>query len=352
MQNNTSSQTAANVPGGSSTQGTVSLSSDDDIDIRAILSAFEGNDCSPMANNADNNQQQQIAANQQHGIVSSGSDDDDLWSFMSAFDNKRGHQDGQSSSMAKRNRLNPTPFNGNQLQQMAGSSSHMDNSNAPDSRWKNMHQSTGGVIQQPNAIGPTQKQHPYQMLDAISSKPNIGQQGIRHNIKQEPLEIGRDSDRLHPSFPPQLTRSTFVQAPWNNKSPSPVNITVQEEPREFSIGSMEMQFGAVGSSRRKRSVGASVPAIGGRRPIEIITIEDDEPVQRRSSSHPPKSGEFSSGATRRQYRAAARSSSVHAVGGSRSSSSNTNNSMHPTQMAATPRSKPLPTIPILSGIRS
>ncbi|GKC14760.1 hypothetical protein Tco_1011542 [Tanacetum coccineum] len=43
MQNNTSSQTAANVPGGSSTQGTVSLSSDDDIDIRAILSAFEGN---------------------------------------------------------------------------------------------------------------------------------------------------------------------------------------------------------------------------------------------------------------------------------------------------------------------
>ncbi|GJR53329.1 hypothetical protein Tco_1403850 [Tanacetum coccineum] len=69
--------------------------------------------------------------------------------------------------------------------------------------------------------------------DAISSKPNIGQQGIRHNIKQEPLEIGRDSDRLHPSFPPQLTRSTFVQAPWNNKSPSPVNITVQEEPRNF-----------------------------------------------------------------------------------------------------------------------
>ncbi|GJX57329.1 hypothetical protein Tco_0287226 [Tanacetum coccineum] len=342
MQNNTSSQTAANVPGGSSTQGTVSLSSDDDIDIRAILSAFEGNDCSPMANNADNNQQQQIAANQQHGIVSSGSDDDDLWSFMSAFDNKRGHQDGQSSSMAKRNRLNPLAFIGNQLQQMAGSSSHMDNSNAP-----------GGVIRHPNAIALTQKQYPYQMLDAISSKPNIGQQGIRHNIKQEPLEIGRDSDRLHPSFPPQLTRSTFVQAPWNNKSPSPVNITVQEEPREFSSGSMEMQFGAVGSSRRRqKSVGASVPAIGGRRPIEIITIEDDEPVQRRSSSRPPKSGEFSSGATRRQYRAAARSSSVHAVGGSRSSSSNTNNSMHPTQMAATPRSKPLPTIPILSGIRS
>ncbi|GJU08684.1 hypothetical protein Tco_1125114 [Tanacetum coccineum] len=361
MQNNTSSQTAANVPGGSSTQGTVSLSSDDDIDIRAILSAFEGNVCSPMANNADNNQQQLIAANQQHGIVSSGSDDDDLWSFMSAFDNKRGDQDGQSSSMAKRNRLNPSPFNGNQLQQMAGSSSHMDNSNAPDSRWKNMHQSTGGVIQQPNAIGPTQKQHRYQMLDAISSKPNIGQQGIRHNIKQEPLEIGRDSDRLHPSFPPQLTRSTFVQAPWNKKSPSPVNITVKEEPVEFSSGSMEMQFGAVGSSRRKRSVVASVPAIGGRRPIEIITIEDDEPVQRRPSSRPPKSGEFSIGATRRQYRAAARSSSqtersvvnsVPAVGGSRSSSSNTNNSMHPTQMAATLGSKPLPTIPILSGIRS
>ncbi|GKB69318.1 hypothetical protein Tco_0930730 [Tanacetum coccineum] len=224
-----------------------------------------------------------------------------------------------------------------------------------------MHQSTGGVIQQPHAIGPTQKQHRYQMLDAISSKPNIGQQGIRHNIKQEPLEIGRDSDRLHPSFPPQLTRSTFVQAPWNKKSPSPVNITVKEEPVEFSSGSMEMQFGAVGYSRRKRSVVASVPAIGGRRPIEIITIEDDEPVQRRPSSRPPKSGEFSIGATRRQYRAAARSSSqtersvvnsVPAVGGSQSSSSNTNNSMHPTQMAATLGSKPLPTIPILSGIRS
>ncbi|GKG62014.1 hypothetical protein Tco_0623731, partial [Tanacetum coccineum] len=68
---------------------------------------------------------------------------------------------------------------------MAGSSSHMDNSNALE-------------------IGRDSDQ----MLDAISSKPNIGQQGIRHNIKQEPLEIGRDSDRLHPSFPPQLTRST------------------------------------------------------------------------------------------------------------------------------------------------
>nr|GFA21764.1 hypothetical protein [Tanacetum cinerariifolium] len=176
IQNNTS-QTAANVPGGSSIQGTVSLSSDDDIDIQAILSAFEGNDCSLMANNADNKQQQQIAANQQHGIVSSSSDHDDLWSFRSAFDNKRGHQDGQSSSMAKRKRLNPLAF-----------------------------------------------------------------KRIRHNIKQEPLEIGRDSDRLHLSFPPQLARSTFVQAPWN------------KSPGEFSRGSME-----------------------------IITTEDDEPVQRRSS---------------------------------------------------------------------
>nr|GEW63153.1 protein FAR-RED impaired response 1-like isoform X1 [Tanacetum cinerariifolium] len=303
IQNNTSSQTAANVPGGSSTQGTVSLSSDDDIDIRAFLSAFEGNDCSPMTNNADNKQQQQqIAANQQHGIVSSGSDDDDLWSFMSAFDNKRGHQDGQSSSMAKRKRLNPLAFNGNQLQQLAGSSHNT----------LVQQQSTGGVIQHPNnAITPTQMQHRYQMLDAISSKPNIGQQGIRHNIIQEPLEMGRDSDRLHPSFPPQLTRSTFVQAPWN------------KSPGEFSSGSMEN-----------------------------ITTEDGEPVQRRSSSRPPKSRESSSGAARRQYRAAARSSSVHAVGGSRTSFSNTNNSMHPTQIAATPRSKPLPTIPILSGIRS
>nr|GFA73187.1 hypothetical protein [Tanacetum cinerariifolium] len=222
MQNNTSSQTAANVPTGSSTQGT-------------------------------------IAVNQQHGIVSLGSDDDDLWSFMSAFDNKRGHQDGQSSSMAKKKHLNP----------LAGSSNNT----------LIQQQSTGGVIQHPNnAITPTQTQHHYQMLDAISSKPNVGKQGIRHNIKQEPLEIGRDSDRLHP--------------------------------------------------------------------------KDDEPVQRRSSSRPPKSRESSSGAARRQYRAAPRSSSVHAVGGSRTSSSNTNNSMHPTQMAATSRSKPFPTIRILSGIRS
>nr|GEW90447.1 transcription factor Spt20 [Tanacetum cinerariifolium] len=455
IQNNTSSQTAANVPRSSSTQGTVSLSSDDDI---------EGNDCSPMANNADNKQQQHIAANQQHDIVISGSDDDDLWSFMSAFDNKRGHQDGQPSSMAKRKRLNPLAFNGNQLQQMAGSSHNT----------LVQQQSAGGVIQHPNnAITPT-------------------------------LVIGRDSDRLHPSFPPQLTRSTFVQAPWN-KSPGEFSsgsmeiITIEDdepvqrrssssppkppksssgaarrqyraaprsssvhafcrhlcqhhvpstataaivsvicqvndhdfdglggfsaldlyeyfeqlsffdgeawmpcvkglssvcllafkiipsclllaafianvathgrsaigvgevddgprhkkEPVEFSSGSMEMQFGAVGSSRRRqKSVFASVPAIGGRQPIEIITIEDDESVQRRSSSRPPKLRESSSGAARRQYRAAARLSSVHAVGGSQTSSSNTNNSMHPTQMAATPRSKPLPTIHILSGIRS
>nr|GFC57069.1 hypothetical protein [Tanacetum cinerariifolium] len=182
------------------------------VSIRAILSAFEGNDSSPMANNADNKQQQQIAANQQHGIVSSGSDDDDLWSFMSAFDDKRGHQDGQPSSMAKRKRLNPLTFNGNQLQQMAGSSHNT----------LVQQQSTGGVIQHPNnAITPTQTIHRYQMLDAISNKSNVGQQGIRHNIKQDPLKIGRDSDRLHL--------------------------------REFSSGSME-----------------------------IITIEDDEPVQRRS----------------------------------------------------------------------
>nr|GEY00205.1 hypothetical protein [Tanacetum cinerariifolium] len=60
---------------------------------------------------------------------------------------------------------------------------------------------------------------------------------------------------------------------------------------------MEMQFGAVGSSRRRqKSVFASVPAIGGRLSIEIITIEDDEPVQRRSSSRPPKPCESSNGA--------------------------------------------------------
>nr|GEX04747.1 zinc finger, CCHC-type [Tanacetum cinerariifolium] len=101
--------------GGSSTQVTISLSSsDDDIGIRAILSRFEGNDCSPMPNNANNNRQQQIAANQQHGMVCSGSDDDDLWSFMSAFHNIGGHQDGQSSFMAKRNHLNPSSFNRNQ----------------------------------------------------------------------------------------------------------------------------------------------------------------------------------------------------------------------------------------------
>nr|GFB54487.1 hypothetical protein [Tanacetum cinerariifolium] len=86
--------------------------------------------------------------------------------------------------------------------------------------------------------------------------------------------------------------------------------------------------------------------------MEINTIEDGKPVQRRSSSRPPKPHESSSGAARRQYSAAPRSSSVHAVGGLRTSSSNTNNSMHPTQMTATPRSEPLPTIPILSGIRS
>nr|GEW09807.1 zinc finger, CCHC-type [Tanacetum cinerariifolium] len=179
--------------GGSSTQVTMSLSSsDDDIDIQAILSRFEGNDCSPMPNNANNNWQQQIAANQQHGMVCLGSNDDDLWSFMSAFHNMRGHQDGQSSFMAKRNRLNLSSFNRNQQQQMAGS---------------------------------THK-------TLIQHKPNIGKQGIRHNIKQEPLEIGRDSDQLHPNFPPQLTRSTFVQAPWN-KSPSPVNINVKEDQGNF-----------------------------------------------------------------------------------------------------------------------
>nr|GEZ02329.1 hypothetical protein [Tanacetum cinerariifolium] len=43
---------------------------------------------------------------------------------------------------------------------------------------------------------------------------------------------------------------------------------------------------------------------------------------------------------------------MHVVGGSRTSSSKTNNSMHLTQMVAIPRSKPLPTIPILSGIWS
>nr|GEU97682.1 hypothetical protein [Tanacetum cinerariifolium] len=227
---NQAQRSAFGVPGASSTHSTIDLTSNND-DLSLILFCLDdksGNQdgqssfmtnadnknqsnplfpyghCSPMDNNADNNQQQQIAANQQHGIVSLGSDDDDIWSFMSAFDNKRGHQDGRSSSMAKRRHLNPFAFNG-----------------------------------------------------------------------------------------------------------------------EFSNGSME-----------------------------IITMEDDEPVQKRSSSHPSNSRESSSRAARRQYRAATRSSSMHAVGGSRTSSYNTNNSMHLTQMAAIPRSKPLPTIPILSGIRS
>ena len=185
--------------------------------------------------------------NQQHGMMSSGSDNDGLWSIVSAFDNKRGHQDGQSSSVAnlnKRNRLNPLDFNGNQLQQMG--SSHMASSNAPDSRWKNtlvQQQSTGGVVQHPNANVPTQKQHRYQMLDAICD-PNTGQQGIRHNLKQEPLDIGRNPNRLHPSFATQLTRSIFVPAPWNNMSPSPIQVRSSPLPPksgEFSRGRRGMQ---------------------------------------------------------------------------------------------------------------
>ncbi|PWA45881.1 hypothetical protein CTI12_AA512820 [Artemisia annua] len=106
---------------------------------------------------------------------------------------------------------------------------------------------------------------------------------------------------------------------------------------------------------------ASAPAIGSTQPLEIITIEDDEPIHIRSSSLPPKSGEFSSGRRGMQIRAAVGSSShretsvvnsVLVVGGSRSSSYGTNNSMHPTQMAANLGSKPLPRIPILSGIGS
>ncbi|PWA90560.1 Transcription factor Spt20 [Artemisia annua] len=214
-------------------------------------------------------QQQQIAAshmqNQQHGMMSSGSDNDGLWSIMSAFDNKRGHQDGQSSSMAnlnKRNRLNPLDFNGNQLR------------------------ATDGITH--------------------------GQQGIRHNIKQEPLEIGREPNRLHPSFPPPFTRSNFVKEEYFHSRTS-ASSTKQGE---LSSGPMGMQFGTVGSSQREKSVVALAPAIGStHRETSVVN-------------------------------------SVPAVGDSRSSSSGTNSSMHPTQMAATLGSKPLPTIHILSGIGS
>ncbi|PWA71490.1 Transcription factor Spt20 [Artemisia annua] len=301
------SQTAANVPGASSAQGTVSLSLDND-GIQSIMDAFESKrglqdgNCPPMAN-ADTNQsnplafagyqQQQIAAshmqNQQHGMMSSGSDNDGLWSIMSAFDNKRGQQDGQSSSMAnlnKRNHLNPLDFNGNQLQQMG--SSHMVSSNAPDSQWKNtlvQQQSTGGVVQHPNANAPTQKQHRYQMLDAICN-PNIGQQGIRHNIKQEPLEIGRNPNRLHPTqmaatlgskpLPtiPILSGTGPSSSVGNTSGPSVASGAIQKPLLTIPI------LSGIRSSSRS---GPSIPSGAVQKPLPTIPILSGSGARGRGS---------------------------------------------------------------------
>nr|GEV94316.1 hypothetical protein [Tanacetum cinerariifolium] len=152
-------------------------------------------------------------ASSTHSMIYSTSNNDDLSSILFGLDDKNGNQGGQSSFMAiadNRNQSKPLAIVGNQQQQIT---SYMQNNTSS--------QTTDNVLGGSSTQG-------------------------------------------------TLTRSTFVQAPWN-KSPSPVNITVKEELGEFSSGSMVM-------------------------PIKIITIEDNEPVQRRSSSRPPKLRESSSGA--------------------------------------------------------
>lgn len=216
---------------------------------------------------------------------------------------KREHQDGQSSPLTnKKARLMHTGAEGN-LQHIG---SQMDNLHGSELHWKNtlmQQQAMGRGIQYANN---GMQKYPQQVFEGGISQEGgttpyaVGQQGLRYNLKEEPVETDRfdkaamgeseltnmdsQQSRLQQRMPHQMMRSSFPQSPWNNlgqsldsnsrkgklaQSPHVSGSGLPQSPLssksgEFSSGSMGHQFGAVvtsglvSSHKDKHAVSSSV----------------------------------------------------------------------------------------------
>lgn len=261
-------------------------------------------------------------------------------STAASIHGKLENQDGLSSPLSnlnKRSRLTPVGADGNQ--QHVGP--QMDGFQGSDSNWKNtllQHQSMARNVQ--NANNPMQK-YPQQMLDGGRSHEAgtmafaMGKQGLRGNLKEEPLDIealdktafgqtknemlmtgsqmsnmsGQQSG-LQQRLPQQFMRSGISQAAWNNLALQLDNNSRKEEqfqkrnvtqsPRvsagglpqsplssksgEFSSGSVGPQFGNVASghvaSQKEKSAVTSGPTIGGT----SLTSSANDSMQRQQQA--------------------------------------------------------------------
>ncbi|KAL0354448.1 UNVERIFIED_CONTAM: protein PHYTOCHROME-DEPENDENT LATE-FLOWERING [Sesamum radiatum] len=210
----------------------------------------------------------------------------------------RDNQDGQLSPLThKKPRLTHTGADGN-LQHLGP---QMDNLHGSELHWKNtlmQQQSLGRGIQYANTG--VQKFSPQMYEGGLNQEGGpipftIGQQGVRYNLKEEPVETERldkpelnrigmgeadlsnidpQQSRLQQRMPHQFMRSSFPQTPWNNLGQPLDNSSRKEDsfqkrklvqsPRvsagglpqsplssksgEFSSGSIGPQFGAVVTS--------------------------------------------------------------------------------------------------------
>ncbi|KAH6793288.1 nuclear receptor coactivator [Perilla frutescens var. hirtella] len=247
---------------------------------------------------------------------------------------KRENQDGQSSPLTnKKGRLMHTGAEGN-IQHLGP---HMDTLNGSELHWKNtlmqQQQSIGRGI--PYANNGMQKFSQQVFEGGINQEGGpmpftVGQQGIRYNLKEEPVDAERldkpdagrvamgeseltniDSQqaRLQQRMPHQMMRSSFPQSPWpldnNSRKEDPFQkrkmvqsphvsagglpqSPLSSKSGEFSSGSIGHQFGAVVtsglvSSQKEKPAVSSVPPVGvGGNPSFTSTANDS--VQRQNQA--------------------------------------------------------------------
>ncbi|KAL0441332.1 UNVERIFIED_CONTAM: protein PHYTOCHROME-DEPENDENT LATE-FLOWERING [Sesamum radiatum] len=272
----------------------------------------------------------------------------------------RDNQDGQLSPLThKKPRLTHTGGDGN-LQHLGP---QMDNLHGSELHWKNtlmQQQSIGRGIQYANSG--VQKFSPQMYEGGLNQEGGpipftIGQQGIRYNLKEEPVETERldkpelsrmsmgeaelsnidpQQSRLQQRMPHQFMRSSFPQTPWNN-----LGQPLDNNPRKED-------------SFQKRKLVQSPRVSAGGLPQSPLSS---------------KSGEFSSGSIGPQFGAVVTSGLVSSqkeksavtsvpsvgVGGNPSFTSSANDSMqrqNPAQAAAKRRSNSLPKTPAISGVGS
>lgn len=268
----------------------------------------------------------------------------------SSIHGKRESLDGQSSPLTnKKARLIHTSADGNP--QHFGSP--MDSLHGTEVNWKNtlmQQQPTGRGM--PYANNGMQK-FPQQIFEGgLNQEGGSGGQGIRYNLKEEPVETERldkpefsrmtmaepdltnidPQSRLQQRMQPQL-RSNFPQSPWNNLG-QPLDNSARKD-----------------DSFQKRKLAQSPRISAGGLPQSPLSS---------------KSGEFSSGSMGGQFGAASgfvsqkekpsvTSVSSAGVGGNSSFPANANESMqrqNQQQAAAKRRLNSLPRSPALNGVGS